>query len=124
MLAGDECVAKCADGYDGEVIATCRADGGFAIDGSCQPIAEDDDRQGKAGAWQHRVRSVTESIVARSTPSLYLAVLPAAVTSGNKELHTISLAALAGKMMSRECIRIRPHCVLSPDTDVLVAVHH
>lgn len=56
MLADDECDAKCANGYDGEVTATCRADGSFAIEGTCQLVAEDDDRQNsESSACQHRV---------------------------------------------------------------------
>lgn len=57
MLAGDECDAKCADGYDGLLTAVCQDDGTFGIDGSCEAEEEDDPRLGKPRARQQHLHS-------------------------------------------------------------------
>lgn len=42
MAAGEECEADCLDeNDDGVVVATCNADGTFAINGSCTPGSPD-----------------------------------------------------------------------------------
>lgn len=73
MAAGDECDADCAEGFDGEVTATCLSNGTFAVTGSCQPFEEDD----SAGEFAQHFEDSCGASTACQTLLQVVAVMPA-----------------------------------------------